>query len=123
MTPASLELQVGLQGGADAATLEVAEELREVLLPDVEIDAVDEGHGGLGVPQDERGREDVRISFFRQGSQPPSQKPGTSSDLKRLPGRGGLSNPCASRSHSSAGMRLRNSPHVFESNASWRFAT
>src|ERR1035438_787884 len=67
MTLTSLELQVGLVGGADAAALELAEELREVLLPDVEIDAVDEGHGGLGVPQDERGREDVENLFLQPG--------------------------------------------------------
>src|SRR5664280_531734 len=67
MTLASLELQVGLVDGADAAALELAEELREVLLPDVEIDAVDQGHGGLGVLQDERGREDVEDLLLEPG--------------------------------------------------------
>src|SRR5664280_2483073 len=67
MTLTSLELQVGLVCRADAAALELAEELREVLLPDVEIDAVDEGHGGLGVLQDERGREDPDDLFLQPG--------------------------------------------------------
>src|SRR5664279_859551 len=65
MTLTSLELQVGLVCRADATALELAEELREVLLPDVEIDAIDEGHGGLGVLQDERGREDVENLFLQ----------------------------------------------------------
>src|SRR5512132_235111 len=67
MTAPSLKFQVGLVGGADAAALELAEELREVLLPDVEVDAVDEGHGGLGVLQDERGREDPDDLFLQPG--------------------------------------------------------
>src|SRR5664280_3093039 len=65
MTPASLELKVGLVNGSDAAFLKLAEELREVLLLDVEIDAVDEGHGGFGVLPDERRREDLKDLFLQ----------------------------------------------------------
>ena len=53
----SLKIQVGLVNGPDPAFVEFAEEPRKILLLDVEVDAVDEGHGGLGVLQDERGRE------------------------------------------------------------------
>src|SRR5664280_665310 len=67
MTPASLELKVGLVNGSDAAFLKLAEELREVLLLDVEVDAVDEGHGGFGVLPDERGREDLEDLFLKPG--------------------------------------------------------
>ena len=43
--------------GPYSAALELAEKVRKILLLDVEIAAVDAGHGGLGVLREERGRQ------------------------------------------------------------------